>query len=144
MARRQHNYLQLKTHIITSMLLIARSNINVSWFSAFFFFFVLVLHIVLRLFFRGIRGWQFISIQLLIWLDFFVCLGFFFSLHFPRHNTAASSECIDRLPPLFFSFVVCLQGSKKHKRFNLPCSKKKLSTNQPKKKKINCFCKDFA
>lgn len=33
----QHNYLQLKTHMIISVLLIAWSYINVSWFSTFFY-----------------------------------------------------------------------------------------------------------
>lgn len=32
----QHNYLQLKTHIIISVLLIAWSYISVSWFNTFF------------------------------------------------------------------------------------------------------------
>lgn len=135
MARRRHNYLQLKTHIITSMLLIARSNINVSWLSDFFFFFPpssSSASIMCSNCFPSAYG---VTVYLntavhLAWLLFYLLLLllFCFLLLISKYNTVTSSDCSNRsLRCLLFAS----QGQRNHKRFTLHCSN------------IIYLCKDF-
>lgn len=107
MARRQHNYLQLKTHIITSMLLIARSNINVSWLSVFFSSSV---SIMCRDCFPSAYG-------VTLYLNTAVHLAWL--LFFSKTQYCGIFRESRSIAPLF---AVCSQGQRKHRRFTRLCS----------------------
>lgn len=112
MAWRQHNYLQLKTHIIISMPLIARRNINVSWLNESFSGSLPLLDAQKLLFFftsaYGVAFHQTAAVQLAFFccrcfnyklFNWFVFSFFFTSVPLVSNKVTQTKQCGKIKPP---------------------------------------------